>query len=185
MTINLEQDDNNEKDPFLVKDDQAVYEILIPPGRILSKSEEISGMIAFAQYSLQKYQYVEQYMQEYGKPPTEDLVRTIVMSFRKGNSAALSSLKSRSEILLREYAREYLQNEYKEQIINPIQKVIERQTSFWNSIVSNLTGAMLYTLIFGVIVFTATASLPDTKFSRIMKIIMDVPADSIEIDQKK
>jgi hypothetical protein len=44
---------------------------------------------------------------------------------------------------------------------------------------------MLYTLIFGVIVFTATASLPDTKFSRIMKIIMDVPADSIEIDQKK
>lgn len=164
-------------DPFLVKEDQQVFEILNPTGRILSKSEQIVGMIAYAQYSLQKHQYVEQYQQEIGEFPTEDKLRTIVMSFRKENSAALSNLRSKSDMLLREYTREYLNNEYKEQVIEPIQRVIERRTNFWNSIASNLVGAILYTLLFGVIVFTATASLPNTKFSRIMKIIMDVPGN--------
>jgi hypothetical protein len=180
MTSNSELGHGTTNDPFLVKEDQKVFEILNPTGRLLSKSEEIAGMIAYAQYSLQKHQYVEQYQHETGELPTEDKLRSIVMSFRNENSAALASLRSKSDMLLREYAREYLDNEYKEQIIEPIQRVIERQTSFWNSIASNLAGAILYTLLFGVILFSATASLPNTKFSKIMKIIMDVPSSQIQ-----
>jgi hypothetical protein len=165
-------------DPFLIKEDEKVFEILNPPGKTLTKFDEIAGMIAYAQYSLQKHQFVSKYQQEEGKPPTEDLLKSIVMSFKDENSAALLSLKQKSEILLREYAREYLENAKREEIIEPIQKIIEKRTSFWSSIWANIAAAVLYSFVVAVILFTATVALPNTKFSRIIRILMEESSNS-------
>jgi hypothetical protein len=44
---------NSGDDPFLIKEDAKVFAILIPPKRrSRSKFEEVSGLIAYAQYSL-------------------------------------------------------------------------------------------------------------------------------------
>ena len=53
-------DPNN--DPFLIQEDAEIFGILIPSTtKRLSKFEEVSGLIAFAQYSLQKHQFVVKY----------------------------------------------------------------------------------------------------------------------------
>ena len=161
-------------DPFLIQEDAKVFAILIPPEkRNLSKFEEVSGLIAYAQYSLQKHQFVIKYQQEEGQPPTEVHIRSIVMSFKDVNSAALLSLKQQSENLLREYAQEYLENAKHEEILDPIEKIIKKHTNFWSSLWANLVAAVFYSFVVAIIVFTATSAVPNSKFAQIIKIFMN------------
>ncbi|MEZ4678230.1 MAG: hypothetical protein R2932_28845 [Caldilineaceae bacterium] len=129
-------------------------------------------------YSLQKHQFTTKYEQDEGQPPTEAHIRSIVMSFKDVNSAALLSLKQQSENLLREYAKEYLENAKREEILEPIERIVKRHTNFWSSIWANLVAAVVYSLIVAVIIFTATAAVPNTKFSQIIRIIMEEQSES-------
>jgi hypothetical protein len=166
-------------DPFLIQEDAKVFAILIPPKkRYLSKFEEVSGLIAYAQYSLQKHQFVTKYQQEEGQPPTEAHIRSIIMSFKDVNSAALLSLKQQSENLLREYAKEYLENAKREEILEPIEEIVKKHTNFWSSIWANLVAAVLYSFVVAIIIFTATAAVPNTKFAQIIRILLEEQPDS-------
>ncbi len=160
-------------DPFLLQEDEKVFELLNPPNTNLSKLDKVSGMIAYAQYSIHKHQFVKDYQQSQGTMPTEDALKSAIMSYKNENSAALSSLKMQSNILLNEYAEEYLEKRIREEILEPIEKVIEKRTSFWPAIGTNLFGSVIYSFVVALIVFTTTAAVPNTKFSRIFKILME------------
>ncbi len=67
-------------------------------------------MIAYAQYALHKHQFIEQFSKEEGKPPAEDHLRSIILTFKDENGAALESLREQSKNLLREYAEEYAES---------------------------------------------------------------------------
>ena len=160
-------------DAFLLQEDEKVFEILNPPNTNLSKLDEISGLIAYAQYSIRIHQFVKDYRQTEGKMPTEDALKSVILSFKNENSAVLLSLKIQSKILLNEYAEEYLEKGIREEILEPIEKVIEKRTSFWSAIGTNLFASLIYSFIVALIVFTTTAAVPNTKFSRILKILME------------
>ena len=95
------------------------------------------------------------------------------MSFKDINSVALSSLKQQSENLLREYTEEYLENAKREEILEPIEEIVRKHTNFWSAIWTNIVAAILYSLIIAIVIFTATAAVPDTKFSKIIRILLD------------
>lgn len=164
---------NANNDPLLIQEDEKVFEILNPLNKNLSKADEIAGMVAYAQYSLQKYQFIKRYQQEEGRLPTEDLLRSIIMSFKDENSVALLSLKQKAEILLKEYTVEYLENAKREEILEPIEEIIKKRTNFWSSVGSNLAAAVIYSFFVAIIVFTATAAVPNTKFAQILRILME------------
>jgi hypothetical protein len=84
---------------------------------------KIVGMIAYCQYVIRKYQYLEKSKRDNGTYPTEDMLK--------------------------------------------------KHTKFWNSVWANLVSSFIYSLIIGAIIFSATASLPNTKFSRIIKILFE------------
>ncbi|MEG3880148.1 hypothetical protein QT972_22565 [Microcoleus sp. herbarium7] len=164
---------NINSDSFLIQEDEKVFELLNPPNANLSKLDEISGMIAYAHYSIQKHQFVKGCQQSQGKMPTEDALKSLIFSFQNENNAALSALKIQSKILLNQYAQEYLEKGIYQEILEPIEKVIEKRTSFWSAIGTNLFGSVIYSFVIALIVFTTTAAVPNTKFSRIFKILME------------
>jgi hypothetical protein len=102
------------------------------------------------------------------------------MSFKDVNSAALLSLKKQSENLLIEYAEEYLENAKREEILEPIERIVKKHTNFWSSIWANLVAAVLYSFVVAVIIFTATAAAPNTKFAQIIRILLEEPPESVE-----
>lgn len=173
---------NPSDDPFLIQEDKKVFEILNPTRKDISKFDEIAGMIAYAQYSLQKHQYVSTYQKDEKRPPSEESLKAIIMSFKDENSAALLSLKRNAEILLGEYTQEYLENAKRGEILDPIEKIIKRHTNFWISIGTNLVAAVIYSFFVAIIVFTATAAVPNTKFSRIFRILIEEQSNTNSLD---
>ena len=180
MTNNtIGKNPNPGNDTSLIQEDAEVFAILIPSEkRNLSKFEEVSGLIAYAQYSLQKHQFIKKYEQEEGQPPTKDHIHSIILSFRYRNSATLLSLKQKSENLLREYAKEYLENVQHREIIEPIEKIVKKHTNFWSSIWTSLVAAFLYSFVVAIIIFTATAAVPNNKFSQIIRILLEEQPNS-------
>ena len=72
-----------------------------------NKFESLVGHVAFAQYAVQKHQFVEQTKKEEGAEPSEERLCSLLFSFRPDNSNALSTLRSSSEQLLHNVAEEY------------------------------------------------------------------------------
>ncbi|NJM98011.1 MAG: hypothetical protein HC800_13435 [Phormidesmis sp. RL_2_1] len=169
-------------DPFLIGEDAKVFSALVPSDNTtdISKFDEVSGLIAYARYSLQKHQFVIKYQQEEGRPPTADNIQAIIMSFKDVNSEALQTLKQKSESLLREYAEEYAENAKRKDILAPMELIVKKHTRFWLAVGTNLVAALIYSFIVAVILFTATAVAPNNKFSQIIKILMESQPEATE-----
>jgi hypothetical protein len=186
MTNNLNRSNattSTNNDPFLIHEDEKIFAMLAPSGQTLSKFDEIVAIIAYSQYALQKHQFVTRFNQEEGRPPSEEHIKSIIMAIR--NDAALDSLKQKSDNLLKEYTKEYLAQAKREEILEPIEKIIKDNTKFWDSIWANLVAGLIYSVIVTVILFTATAMLPDNKFSKIIKILMDEKTEQPVPTQRK
>jgi hypothetical protein len=140
MTSNINQNSTVQDDPFLIHEDEKVFGMLLPLGQPPSKFEEIVAMIAYSQYALQKHQFVSRYRQEQGRSPSEEHVRSIVMMIRTDNSLGL--LKQNSDLLLKKYAQEYLEQAKREEILEPIEKIIKENTNFWTSVFTNLVAGL-------------------------------------------
>ena len=173
-----ENSNNLGSDPFLLQEDEKVFELLNPPNINLSKLDEVCGMIAYTKYSIHKHEFVKDYQRSHGIMPTEDALKSATMSFKNENGVALSSLKIQSKILLNQYAEEYLEKGIRQEILEPIEKIIEKRTSFWSSIGTNLLASVIYSFVVALIVFTTTAAVPNTKYSRILKILMEESPNS-------
>jgi hypothetical protein len=184
MIGNVAGSNSANNDPFLIVEDEKIFVELLPSGQSKSKFDELVAMIVYAQYSRQKHQFVKKYTQDEGKPPTAEILRSIVMSIR--NDAALDSIKSQSEKLLKEYTKEYLENAKREEIIEPIEEIIKQNTNFWSSVGANLVAGFIASFILTALLFTATAILPDSKFSKIVKLLMDAPPENVDtLDKNK
>ncbi|MDJ0659386.1 MAG: hypothetical protein QNJ42_07825 [Crocosphaera sp.] len=169
--INSQQIDNDEL--FLMQEDEEVFAILIASTNNNSKHDELLGMVAYAKYSLQKHQYVSLYKRENRQLPSKEVLKAIITPFKDKNSDALSSLKQSSDQFLKEYAKEYLENAKQEEIIQPIEKVIEKNTNFWVSVWASIVGAFIYSVVIALVILIVTAAIPDNKFARIIKILLE------------
>ncbi|MDJ0581238.1 hypothetical protein [Crocosphaera sp.] len=169
--IHSQQIDND--DLFLIQEDEEVFSILIASTNKNSKHDELLGMVAYAKYSLQKHQYVSLYKRENRQLPSKEVLKAIITPFKDENSDALSSLKQSSEQFLKEYTQEYLENTKQEKIIQPLEKVIEKNTNFWVAVWAGIVGAFIYSVIIALVILIVTAAIPNNKFARIIKILLE------------
>ncbi len=157
----------------LIQEDQEIFAVIIASPNSHSKYDELLGMVAFAKYSLQKHQYVILYERENGKLPSRDVLKARSIDLKYKDSAALSSLKQEADQLIKEYAQECLENAKQEEIIQPIEKVIEKNTNFWISVWASIVGAFIYSVVIALVILIVTAAIPDNKFARIIKILLE------------
>lgn len=162
------------------QEDAIVFSKLLPAGRNIPKFDRVAGMIAYAQYALHKHQFIEQYTKEEGKPPAEDHLRSIILTFKDENGTALESLKDQSKNLLKEYAVEYADSVNHTRMLNPIIAEMQKRTRFWQNVAASITGALLYSLLAAIIIFIATAAMPGAKFSKIVRIMTDSHQELVE-----
>ncbi len=155
------------------QEDAVVFSKLLPAGSNISKFDRVAGMIAYAQYALHKHQFIEQYSKEEGKPPAEEHLKSIILTFKDENGTAIESLKDQSKNLLKEYAEEYADSVKHTSIVEPVREEIKKHTRFWPSVAASITGALLYSLLVAVIIFIATAAMPEAKFSKIVRILYE------------
>ncbi|MCU0543667.1 MAG: hypothetical protein MUE44_16050 [Oscillatoriaceae cyanobacterium Prado104] len=154
-----------------IQEDEKIFQVLNPYNENSSKNDKIVGMLAYAQYSIYKQEFVRNYRQENGKEPTEEELKSISMSFQNENSNIIRLLKQNSKILLSDYAQEYMENKIREEILEPIEKTIERRTRFWPSIGANVFASFIYSFAVALILFTATVAFPDAPISRAYRIL--------------
>ena len=154
-------------------EDAIVFSKILPADSNMSKFDKVAGMIAYAQYALHKHQFIEQYSKEEGKPPTEDHLKSLILTFKDENGTALESLKEQSKNLLREYAKEYADSVEHTYLLEPIKNEVQKRTRFWYCVAASMTGALLYSLLVAIIIFIATAAMPDAKFSKIIQILIE------------
>lgn len=162
------------------QEDAIVFSKLLPAESNMSKFDRVAGMIAYAQYALHKHQFIEQYSKEEGKPPSEDHLKTIIMTFKDENGTALESLKEQSKNLLREYAKEYADSVEHSQILNPIKEEVQKRTRFWPNVAASMIGAFLYSLLVAIIIFIATSAMPQAKFSKIIRLLTETHQESVD-----
>jgi hypothetical protein len=155
------------------QEDAIVFAKLMPPESTTSRFDRVAGMIAYAQYALHKHQFIEQYTKEEGKAPTEDHLKSIILTFKDAHGTALESLKEQSRNLLKQYAEEYAASVDQTRLLQPIKNEVRSRTRFWPNVAASVTAALIYSFVVAVIIFIATAAMPDTKFSRIIRILTE------------
>jgi hypothetical protein len=127
--------------------------------------DRIVGMIAYCQYLIQKYQWLEKSKQDNTTYPTDAEVKGIILYYSSEKGDAIESLKKTSELQLKGCIKDFITKE--------TEAMLKKHTRFWNSVCANLVSSFIYSLIIGAIIFSATASMPNTKFSRIIKILFE------------
>lgn len=164
------------------QDDAIVFSRLLPATTAMSKLDKVAGMLAYAHYALQKHQFIEQWIKERGGPPSQENLRAIILSFRNENSVALDSLKQQSKTLLREYSEEHADAAGHAAIVESIRCEVKKRTRFWVNVGASMTAALLYSLLIALVIFTATAAMPETKYAQIVRILFDLeePSPALE-----
>lgn len=163
------------------REDAAVFELLVPSRRS-SKFNQIAGMIAYAQYAIRKHEYIEMYTKEEGRLPDEDSLRSIIRTFKDQNSEALCSLRDSSKKLMEEYAEEYSKQYLTQEILEPVLKKTTINTRFWPGVLAGVIAAFIYSLLVAIVIFIATAALPDSKFAAALNALLQ---DSPVADERK
>ncbi len=157
---------------ILSQEDADVFKILVSPDDT-SRVDKISGMIAYSQYTLQKHQFIQQYLKENGEYPNVDHLKAIILTFKNENGETLFLLKEGSKRLLKEYAEEYSEIVQHNNILDPIDKIVGKHTKFWPSVASGIVGSFIYSLVIAMVLFIALATVPDSSFAKIVRIIID------------
>ena len=153
------------REPLTILEGKSIFGKLVPPSTdSKSKHEIIIGKLAYAQYIIQKYQFIEKSKQDNGVYPGEAKIRTLI-SYFDDHGDALEILKTKAETELGSYTDELLYNKTEEIII--------KHKSFWNSVSAGIAGAFIYSIIIALVIFSATIGMPDTKFSRIAEILIE------------
>lgn len=138
-----------------------------------SNFHRLSCMVAYARYSLNKHQFIQKYTKDEGVPPTDDRIKSLVRCFQDENSDILRDLSQQSERLLTEIIEEYAIKTLEEKIVKPVEEVVKDNTRFWIAVRAGVVASFIYSLLIAIVIFTATAALPDTKFSRIVRILIE------------
>jgi hypothetical protein len=156
-------------DPFLIQEEKKLFGTLSHN----SPLEELTALMAIGQYNLDKQKFVENYQQVKGIHPTEAELNVMISTM--SSSSILSETQKKAEVLVKNYAQEYLNSFKQEEIISPIENVVKKhtKTNYYASIGVNVFSSFLYSLVIALIIFTVTAMIPNNKFSKAIKILMD------------
>lgn len=150
-----------------------------------NKYEELVAMLAFSQYARQKHEFLESYKRNNeGKLPSEKDIKTAILSFKDINNNALQLLIGQARNLLDEMVEEYAQKSIENKISAPVEKIVKENTNFSTSVGASMVASFVYSLIFAMVLFIATAALPNTKFSRAFKLLLEVEDNSTELNEQ-
>jgi len=133
--------------------------------------QQLISLLSFGQYLTHKHQFIEQTIKDDKKPPSNEKLQVLTSSFRAPQSTALTTIKSTSESLLKNFAEEYARLKNTNEFLIPVREHINSRTGFWHSFVAHVFAAFAYSLFVASIVFIATVASPDSKFSKAFKIL--------------
>jgi hypothetical protein len=183
---NLQSDIQDDSDSWasFSQEDLKVFSVLVPKGEEFN-FEHSAGMLAYALYTLQKHQFIINSIEEENSLPKNDEIRTIVKSFQYENSYLIDNLKRQSQSILSKVVEEHANQIVREKFIEPtelmingklgsIEKVVKNSTKFQTAVIASICASFLYSFLIAIVVFMATSALPDTKFSKIVKILFEV-----------
>jgi hypothetical protein len=153
VTLSGSNQGGSVQDPFLIQEEKKLFGTLSHN----SPLEELTALMAIGQYNLDKQKFVENYQQGKGTHPTEAELNVMISTM--SSSSILSETQKKAEVLVKNYAQEYLSS--------------FKKTSYFESICVNVFSSFLYSLIIALVIFTVTAMIPNNKFSKAIKILMD------------
>ncbi|ELS00520.1 hypothetical protein Xen7305DRAFT_00002210 [Xenococcus sp. PCC 7305] len=163
-------------------EDAIVFSILLS-GKDKSDFSRLSAMVAYAQYSLHKHQFIEKYTRDEGVAPSDEQIKTIIRSFQDENSDMVENLGKQSEKSLNEILEEYVSQISQENFVKPIEKIVKDNTKFCVSVCAGIVATFIYSVLVAIVIFTVTPAFPNTKLSRIIQILLEKPEDSTEINE--
>ena len=73
--------------------------------------DKIIGMIAYSQYMIRKYQYLEKSKRDNGNYPTDAEIKGIILYYSSEKGDAIEALKKTSELQLKECIKDYITKE--------------------------------------------------------------------------
>jgi hypothetical protein len=144
---------------------------MLIPDNVSNKFDNLVGHVACAQFIIQKHQFIEQSKKDDGIEPTDEKLISLLTSFRANNSNALTSLKTSSEQLLKNFAEEYSRKANLTNFVEPIKKHVDLRTGWLNNVWASIVGAFLYSIIVGIVIFTVTVVQPESKFAKAFRIL--------------
>lgn len=160
----------NEKEPLTILEGRVIFRKLIPQNNDnQSKHDAIVGKLAYTQYVIQKYQFIEKSRKDNGAYPGEAKMETLISFFGAHGGDALSNLRASAEAELKAYSDELL---YKK-----TEEIIVKHKSFWGAVFASIMGAFLYSIIIALIIFSITIGMPNTKIARISEILLEDTAE--------
>jgi len=164
-------------------EDKKVYQRLVPSSESKAdgdKFDAIVGMIAYANYFLERHQYIDKHIAEEEAEPEPREIKKLIYSFTGENSVALENLKTRSELLLKDYTKAYAELRVNQNVVEPVDKIVKHHTNFWRSVLASILGSFFYSLIIAAVIFIATVAMPDSKFAQVINILFEETGQSTE-----
>ncbi|NJD02074.1 MAG: hypothetical protein FIA99_05645 [Ruminiclostridium sp.] len=154
----------------ILEEDSIIFEKFVSNANF-DGFQHLIDLVAYAEFSKQKFQFMQMYEKEEGRYPTEEEWKPFLNYIKYEDSEQIRSLKAKSSSLLVNFASNYADNLNVKNILEPIKKHIDNRTKFWISVFINLLATFFYSLLIAVVIFIATASYPESKFAQIIHII--------------
>jgi hypothetical protein len=183
---NLQPDVQNDVDSWAAfsLEDLKVFSILVPKGEQFD-FDHSSGMLAYALYVLHKNQFIINSIEQENSLPKNDEIRTVIKTFQYENNYLIDNLKQQSQSILNKVVEERANQIVREKFIEPTELMIDKKlgatekiikdcTRFRIAVMASICASIAYSLLIAVVIFTATSAMPDTKFSKAIRILFDV-----------
>lgn len=161
------------------QDDAEIFELLLQ-GSQGSEWDNLVAKIAYAEYARSKYKFIKSYYEEHQVMPSDEEMRPIIFLFKNVNTGMLRDLKSKSQDSLRLVLDDYSQKMLIERVSSPVEQIVKDNTKFWVGVQASMVASFFYSLLIALIIFIATAALPNTKFSEAIKILFEIE----QVDEK-
>ncbi|NEQ46572.1 MAG: hypothetical protein F6K00_24725 [Leptolyngbya sp. SIOISBB] len=175
-------DDENSWSLFS-QEDLKVFSLLVPESERFD-FEHLSGMIAYAFYTLHKREYILGHLDKEHTLPKDSEIKTIVSSFQNENGYLIEQLRAHSQsILVQEVeaqANQIVQGRFLEPVkeivkenSENVEKTVRDSTTFKTAVKASICASFIYSFLIAVVIFIATSAMPDTKFSQIIRILFE------------
>jgi len=106
--------------------------------------------------------------------PSDREMQLFISLFKDINNEMFKNLKLASQDSLNKVLSEYSQGLLTKQISAPVEKIVKDNTKFWVGVQASMVASFFYSLLIALIIFIATAALPNTKFSEAIKILFEI-----------
>lgn len=161
-----------------------------------SEFHSLAVMIAYANYAMQKHEFIEWHKKNHKIPPSNEQLRAIVFSYQNVQSYRLKDLRETSEKRLKEILEDNSKKIARDKIIEPLKSEFHQNTrslntlinsktksledslkkngGFWQAVLFGVSANIAYSIFIAVIVFTITVVFPENKVSRAFKILLEL-----------